>query len=156
MAKQYKYNAGSRLPVPAQVAGEELERIAATNDGIILPSTVVEESKPESAPLHDCFEWQDEIAAEKYRLDQARQIIRTVVVTEHEGREIEPTRAFVNIITAEQQGYMATGAALSDESLREQVLSRARSEMATWADRYRHLSELASVVAEVDRALVLA
>ena len=33
---------------------------------------IVEEARKKNSPLHDFFEWDDSIAAEKYRLAQAR------------------------------------------------------------------------------------
>lgn len=64
--------------VPAQKAGEELDRIYKER-GRLDAADVVEESRPKSAPLHPCFEWRDNVAAEKYREHQARNLINCVV-----------------------------------------------------------------------------
>jgi hypothetical protein len=48
---KYEFKAGARYSVAADVAGAELERIQ-NQRGVIEPRVVVEESRPEAAPLH--------------------------------------------------------------------------------------------------------
>lgn len=67
------------LGVNAQTAGEELDRIRQEH-GTLEPGTVVDESRPEAAPLHPAFEWDDPVAAEKYREHQASHLIKQVRV----------------------------------------------------------------------------
>lgn len=52
----------------------ELER----DNGRLLPGDVVEAARAPESPLHSHFNWDDSDAAEKYRLMQARTLIRTV------------------------------------------------------------------------------
>lgn len=59
----------------AKVRTEELVRIY-ERDGGVRASVVVRESRPKKAPLHDEFEWDNDVAAENYRLNQARALIR--------------------------------------------------------------------------------
>ena len=65
--------------------------------GILTPELVVEVAKDSWHPLHDRFEWDDTIAAEKFRLVQAARVIRSVRVTVHRGESKPPirVRAFV-------------------------------------------------------------
>jgi hypothetical protein len=67
------------LGVDAQTAGEELDRIRQEH-GTLEPGTVVDESRPEEAPLHPAFEWCDPKAAELYREHQATHLIKQVRV----------------------------------------------------------------------------
>lgn len=60
-------------PVAAQAAGMELERIY-KDHGRCDAADVVDESRPEEAVLHPCFEWRDHVAAEFYRQQQARNL----------------------------------------------------------------------------------
>lgn len=60
---------------------EEIER----RDGSLKVSVVVDEAVNPASPLHRYFEWDNDAAAATYRLEQARQIIRSVhvvVITE--------------------------------------------------------------------------
>jgi hypothetical protein len=50
------------------------------DNGRLLPVDVVEAARPEDSPLHSRFEWDDTEAAVKYRLSQARALIRTVKI----------------------------------------------------------------------------
>jgi hypothetical protein len=67
------------LGVDAQTAGTELDRIR-RRDGTIRPAAVVDEARPEKAPLHPAFEWRDPVAAEHWREHQASTLIRVVRV----------------------------------------------------------------------------
>ena len=70
-------------PVSAQTAGEELERLYRKH-GKLDPADVVEESRDASAPLHGCFEWNDAIAAEKYRVHHAAMLAELLASAEKE------------------------------------------------------------------------
>ena len=67
------------LGVDAQTAGSELDRIR-QRDGTIRPAAVVDEARPEEAPLHPAFEWRDTVAAEQWREHQASTLIKVVRV----------------------------------------------------------------------------
>jgi len=43
-------------------------------DNKISPQELLEKARNEDSELHKCFEWDDSVAAEKYRLIQARQM----------------------------------------------------------------------------------
>lgn len=107
----YSYREGARnTSVDAQAVGEELERIRSENDGKLLPQDVVEESRSEDAVLHPAFEWIDAVAAEEYRLNQARTLIRSVrVVTEAVDRP-----AYVSVRVEQQPYYQATEVAVQN------------------------------------------
>jgi hypothetical protein len=65
--------------INAQTAGEELARIEKHRGELKAPD-VVDEARPEDALLHPAFEWDDQVAAELHRQDQARHLIRAVQV----------------------------------------------------------------------------
>lgn len=48
--------------------------------GRITAPEVLDAARPESSPIHDCFDWNDSEAAEKWRLEQARELIRRVKI----------------------------------------------------------------------------
>jgi hypothetical protein len=48
--------------------------------GQLTPERIVEEARQPSSPLHSYFEWDDKIAAERHRLNQARILLRTIVI----------------------------------------------------------------------------
>src|SRR5438105_923153 len=85
---------GSRYHVDADIARQELLRIN-KRDGGITPSAVVEDARPEEAPLHCAFEWDDSLAGEEWRQHQARNLIRAVKIVGTTGRE---RPAFLNVV----------------------------------------------------------
>ena len=48
--------------------------------GRITAHAVLDAARPASSPIHDCFDWDDSEAAEKWRLEQARELIRRVKI----------------------------------------------------------------------------
>ncbi len=123
-------------------------------DGTLTPQAVVKEAKPVDSPLHRFFQWDDSKAASEYRLWQARQLIRTVMIVREEGA---PVRAFQSVVfvssrtlggedDAQERAYVSTTRALADKNLRKQILTRAKQEAQDWADKYEALEELAAIV----------
>lgn len=103
--------------IPAQMVGEELERIRKENGGELKPADVIAAAKPKSSPFHDAFTWENEEAAIGYRLWQARQLIKSVSFVVQKGNERIHLPVFVNIPATEQTGqyYQATHVAVTRE-----------------------------------------
>ena len=99
--KQVEYtlrrNRGHFNGIPAQVIGEELDRICKQNGGTLEASKVVDEARDKNAPLHPAFEWDDSKAAEEYRVGQARMIIRVVIRTDDADGNQSRTRQYIHI-----------------------------------------------------------
>lgn len=146
MSMIYGYKENKRLPVNAQVAGEELARIRKENGDFFSPAAVVIASRPKKAPLHSVFEWNDSVAAEQFREYQASYLIRAVTVIMPELPDSAPVRAFVSVIINDQRRYTSIAAAMTDENLRDQLLGDALREMQQFERKYAELSELASVI----------
>ncbi len=124
--------------------------IADRHGGVVLPEHVVEAARPAASPLHDSFNWDDTEAAEKWRLHQARNLLRIMVeYLPADKSQSEPTRVFVALRTeaTEGGGYRRMADVLSDEEMREALLSQAHDDMRTFTQRYTKLQELAEVFA---------
>ena len=61
----------------AEKVSKEIESISNAT-----PSSILEYARNENSELHKCFEWDDTVAAEKYRLQQARNIVCNLVYQE--------------------------------------------------------------------------
>lgn len=142
----YKFKAGSMIKVDAQLAGAELERLEA--DGNLTAKALVDASRPEDAPLHKEFEWNDSIAAEAYREQQARHIINSIEVVRE---ETAPIRAFFNINRAEPQ-YHHIDAIMRKADTRSALIRTAFAELHAFKRKYEQLEELAAVFAAIDEA----
>lgn len=147
----YKYKA-TQYKIPAQVAGEYLNELG-EKEGGLTAETLLEASRPEEALLHDCFEWDDSLAAERFRLRQARSFIGNIVAVEIQGKPVEKTRAFVSVTETahrEKGVFVPIVTAMSDERSRETVLKNALFELQAFKEKYRTLSELAKVFEAID------
>ncbi|MCX8016489.1 MAG: hypothetical protein N2690_01105 [Rhodocyclaceae bacterium] len=85
--------------IDADAAAKELERLA-RNHKALTPRIVIDAARNPASALHDAFDWDDSSAAEKWRLYQARELIRSVhVVCEREA----PRAIYVHV--GEAEGY---------------------------------------------------
>lgn len=142
--------------VSAQRAGEYFESLE-KRDGEVKPKTIVKEAKSADSLLHPAFEWNDTEAAEKYREQQAKQIIRDIVVVQESVNE-NPiiTRAIVNVSVenspiTENGKYCLVSTAMSNPETREIVLRRALKELMAFKEKYSEISELAGLFSEIDK-----
>lgn len=125
---------------------QELELIREKHGGILRPADVVAFARDPQTALHGEFEWDDDRAAEQYRLEQARLIIRCAVRVV--GENSPPIRAYVSLYNDRRAGdsYRTLEDALRDPELRKQLFAQALREAESWRMRYERLSELKPVV----------
>lgn len=135
----YKWKEGSQHKVSAQIAGEvcaELEERGELN-----AQNLVDVSRPEDAPLHDEFEWDDDVAAELYRKTQAGSIIRHLAVnTESKA----PVRAFFNLEIRSNQ-FESIQAIIREEDKYSKLLKQALNELEAFQRKYQILTELQEI-----------
>ena len=132
----YKWKEGSQHKVSAQIAGEVCEELE--KKGELNAINLVDVSRPEDAPLHDEFEWNDNIAAEMYRRTQAGQIIRHLAVrTETQT----PVRAFFNVESVGKT-YESVETIITQEDKYAVLLKQALRELEAFQRKYQMLSEL--------------
>lgn len=153
MQTVYKWRAHAGVSIPAQVAGEELERIRVSNNGRLAQEDVVAAAKRKTSPLHSAFEWDDKAAAHQHRLSQAGYLIRKldVVTVANDDEQSKPIRAFVNVTRDDDRSFTSIAHAMSDDELREQVIARARKELEDWQSRYDDLIEFSTVFAAIEQ-----
>ena len=143
---------GFSAPVKAPVVHVALEQIRKQNDGVLKPVDVVDAARPVGHPLHPCFTWDNELAAEKHRQNEARAIIRSIRVIDHAKPDTEPAPVYLHVQADEPraQRYLPTVQVMADEELRGRVLEEARVQLNALRKRFAHLQELAAVVKAVD------
>lgn len=125
---------------------EELKRIANEHAGLLQPAIVVQEARPTSSPLHSHFEWDDSQAAEKYRIQQARQLI-SVVVEVIPGLK-DPIPVFVSLSPDRARdggGYRVMTTVLTDKMSKELLLQDALNELEIFQRKYARLKELSAL-----------
>jgi len=145
----YEYRVKGLVKAPAQVAGEIMEQLEQSEQGLS-PASLLDASRDENAPLHGEFEWRDDIAAEQYRLNQASGIIRNIVRITVETQEEVPVRAFVS--TGERkQTYVSIATALTNEQWRKNLLESAKRDMQAFTAKYRNLDEMSEVLTAMQK-----
>lgn len=126
----------------------ELKRIAKANGGQLKPADVVDAARSKDSVLHSKFEWNDGLAAERYRLWQARQLISVTV--EYIPATESTTRVFVSLSPDRQTsggGYRATVDTMTNAQHRAILLQDALDEMRRFQQKFAELRELAEVFA---------
>ena len=143
-------------PVPASIVGEECEKIE-KRDGAITVEALVDSARERSSAIHELFEWDDKVAGEQWRLQQARMVLHNlkVVVKSEDKKTSLKVRAFVNTNPERSQGrYMNVEDAMSNEDTRAAVLARARRELTAFTDKYSAIEELSPVVKSIKKYLI--
>ena len=134
------------FPVNAQEAGAEIERIG-KQAGKITPETVLEQSRGADAVLHKCFDWDDASAAEKYRRDQAQDILANLVTVAVHGTQTDtPVRVFVNI----QNEYRSIEEVSINSDYTNEMLKSALKELVCFKQKYATLKALSGVFVQID------
>ncbi|MBP5423884.1 MAG: hypothetical protein J6Y78_15715 [Paludibacteraceae bacterium] len=156
-AFEYKYRVNGLVKAPAEITGKVCKDLI-DSDGAVTPARLVEVSKPKDAPLHGEFEWNNTIAAQKYREEQARQIIKNIVIIEvaEEDEEPKQVKCWVNsdrafVPTDERlHKYVTIDTALSNESWKDNLLKTAKRDMTSFIVKYKRLTELSKIIEDMN------
>ena len=116
-------------------------------DKKVTPQEILEKARDETSELHKCFEWDDSVAAERYRLQQAGNVLRMLVFTPKTSEE-QPVRCFH--ITMEKNTYQPTQQFLVQENEYQILLKKALNELETFKRKYHTLSELEQVFEAIE------
>ena len=153
MSMIYVWKDGSRLKGDPNIVGKELEGIQ-EQFGAISAEYVLDNAKQEESPLHQYFEWNDQEAAEEYRLVQARLIIRSVAVRfDRSEDDIITTRAFVEIKDNEAGPYMSLESVVFDDGMRHQLIEQAQRDILQFERKYETLVEIIEIIQPVKEKL---
>lgn len=116
----------------------------------ITPKQLLDKARDENSELHKCFEWDDSVAAEKYRLQQAQTVLRMIVV-DTQKKDVEPVRAFS--LSSEKSVYKPTRMILENVDEYQLLLKRARTELEAFKRKYASLNELEAIFEAIDNFL---
>lgn len=120
----------------------------------VTPENVLNKARDAETELHKCFEWDNTVAGEKYRLIQARDIIRHfVIVTPEKNEDEEPIKVRSYQVTTQRNVYEPTRFFLQKPDEYAALLERAKAELENFKRRYQTLVELEEVIESIDRLL---
>ena len=121
-AKKFKARKGCPFSKKdVQKIGEELEDIK--SKGNLTPDRIVNRAKNTKSVLHKYFEWDDNEAAEKWRLSQARNITNHILeVIVIRGTEVEERAYFSVTAKNDETSYVSLAEAITTPSYKKQLL----------------------------------
>lgn len=145
----YAWKSGTRAKVSADIAGAVCSQLE--QEGRLTASDLVDVSRPEEAPLHSEFEWQDDIAAEEFRKYQARNLISHLIVVSEKEATV-PVRAFFNV-SEEEPNYDSFQTVVQSPDKYQQLKQRAIKELIAFQKRYSMIEGLKGLSAIIDKLL---
>jgi hypothetical protein len=115
--------------------------------GQLTAAAIVEAATPEDHPLHSRFEWDDAVAGHRYRLGQAKQLIRVVRET-YIDRSGNPSdvRAFHAIAREEGTVYEPLDEIIQDDITSKILLQSMEREWRALRARYARFEEFRQIV----------
>jgi len=154
ITQKVQWKPGKRFSVKVEVAHHSLEMIRKKYKRLD-PATIVAEAEREDHPLHRCFNWNNDEAAQRWREHQARNLINSieVIYQENVGRDDAKTINIAPCYVANQieNGYLNTEEAIEDIDTRELIVNAAVAGLRGWKERYGRLKEMSDVVEAIQK-----
>ena len=143
----YTWKTKNLFKTDANTAGQIFEELENTIG--LTAENVVNASRDKDAPLHDEFEWDDEVAAEEWRKRQAQNMISnlSIVLVETEDEDATPVRAFY---ATELHHYENIETIMTDSAKKISLMQKAVRELQAFKKKYSVLSELSKVFDSID------
>jgi hypothetical protein len=118
--------------------------------GRLTAERVLDVARDPGSALHDAFEWDDGVAANEYRLIQARSVIRAVVIVGDAGGE--DVRAFIHVPSSDG-GFYETGEVIAKHvDMAQAALEEAQADVRSALARVRDLSRWFATGEKADAA----
>ena len=140
--------------IKSKVVIAELKKLAKKHGGQVDPVHVVEAARSAKSPLHKYFTWDNTEAARRWRILEARNLLRVVVVCT--GESPEPVNVFVSLKPDRVEGgggYRCVTDILDDDALYAQMLKDAFEDLEYFRRKYNSLKELRGIMGEISRLL---
>lgn len=112
------------------------------------PQNILEAAKNPESELHKCFTWDDTVAAERWRLYEARKIVCSLVIAKKEDSQ-EPTNIRI-LHKTDGNGYKPIQFIVQQKGEYEKLLQRAFEELRVFKKKYSSLSELEEIMSLID------
>lgn len=139
---------GTRFGADAQKCYEEIMEIC-DDVASASPRDILDKARDESTELHKCFTWDDSVAAERWRINEARLVTRQLVIKEVEVPKDRPeVRLFFK--TDNESGYKPTHIIVRQEDEYKKLLERAWAELRAFKGKYSMLEELREILELID------
>lgn len=128
----------------AQQIGDALATITQKNNGHLTPRAVVGAARNNRSPLHRFFDWDDAIAAEKFRLEQARDLIQHIKIVD--DARPEPAPAFISITQRGGTSYRTLADVQGSTELQLAALQAAERDLRSSERRYQMFADICTII----------
>ena len=130
---------------------KDLER-----NGELTSLRVLEDAQDSESPLHQYFDWDDSSAAHRFRIEQARTLIRSVRVVLTETKHDRPVIAYVRNpdMGPSESGYISTIHLRSEKGMAREALRRELERAESALRRAYDVADAVGLTKEVDALLL--
>ena len=134
---------------------EALKQIANRNGGLLRPQAVVDAARDEDSPLHGAFCWDDTEAANRYRLIQAQELIRSFKITVADCGQKCDVPVFVGVSSdrtgsSAENPYRFTEDVAKNEDLLTTAVKDAMEQLRAIKNRYSYLKQLGDIWSAIE------
>lgn len=118
----FAWGPGASFKVSPDVVGRELERLEIEPGQFHRSKDVLDAARDKDSPLHAAFTWDNRVAGEKYRLQEARAMLRSIrLVYEKEQKQVSRP-VYVHIRDAGGPKYVRAEKMLTDAEIRKAAI----------------------------------
>tara|TARA_R110002020_G_scaffold33916_4_gene102962 strand:- start:1275 stop:1766 length:492 start_codon:yes stop_codon:yes gene_type:complete len=133
---EYAWKEGVRFKADPNETGRVLSNLRNIH-GELTAEIVLEEAKKEESVLHNDFQWDDKKAANLYRIDTARRVIRHLRVVSDGERTDEPV--YVHVTQGKRRYYEQTNLAVESPDIWLNVMVEEKARLEACRKRVQSL-----------------
>lgn len=122
------------------------------------PQEIVDIARNPDSVIHNYFQWDDTIAAEEFRKEQAAKMERSFVLTKvvDDGEKVEKkVYRLVEVDSSRTSVYTPVIFTLRKEDEYADLLKRAKIELEGFVKRYHSLTELQEIIEDIELLLAV-
>ena len=135
----------------AQTVAEEIMSIGES----ATPQQIVDKARNAKSELHKCFTWDNDSAADKWRLQEARSIVTHLIIKRSDENKDElPIRRFYKTDKTHDSGYKPVEFVVANKDEYKALLQQAKADMCAFKAKYNGLRELETVLEAMDEILI--
>lgn len=153
-ASKYEFRARAAVGrETAQIIGETLLALGGDRRPV-QAREFLDAARPPTSLTHRLFEWDDAVAAEAHRLDQARFYLRTIeIIPIIDGKEQPSIKAAPLVVIDGERGFMFAPDAFANAEGADYIVKQAKAALAAWSRIYGGYKKLATAASFVAKAL---
>lgn len=154
ITNKYKWTLGNQKKkgLSAEEAAIELNRIKDNNNGLLTSEIVLEAARDKKSKLHVWFDWDDSIAAERWRVEQAKLLLRSIKVEVISNGESKEVRVYEVVSKNEGSGEFKNINDLNEKDIhyiRQQALINLKS----WREKLSVYQDFKFTVMHIGNAI---